>query len=677
MNWVGGVRSRLRKKNDKKIQQQFFEQKRQEKKYGIKRKFSPKKTEGFSIGQDMLSLQTVLKAHDSDLKKKGVYIEPKKPRHVDLNGSMHSQINHNKSILSTSPVEAESQIDFHRADENHTQAPFYSLIYEHSKPTDVRNPKRPGGYFVASSTQKATPCQNHRFQQRSLKNPITESIPEERSPSNNYFTKSCNSEISTDVLLKKKPSYFNLYNKPVEQTSSLFSKDIFQSKIDQLQEKSTSNYCIRNSLFRGEVPSPFLKKLETENKFSMTKNKDVSVSKLLTEDVEIFNPYSKPGPHSKSFKNTSSTSHAVDNQSENMVSPVTQDMSPAVCDMSPSICNVSATMHDDDSSRREIPSMASEMSPIARRKLNKLLDDESSHSGGSSVHSSSSSLNYSCSYLSVGASRNSESSESKEENQADPTEKKKKHANSEPDLMKQTNINKERSTNEDDNEDNHNAKQIENAKNGGNNIIRDQKEITEKACREQSIAETQCREQSMVETECREQDNAQTNHSSHTNSNQDVKNTPQKKIPTNSMPASPCADPAGNGNKTSGGDNNEYVLKENKNEVFNSVSSASLSNENHSLHQVSPNHVSTMGESVAITDPQVRSNDVLTPLTQEATTCFTLNNIKNVFSLENYINNQLRLLKEEHGLIEERHKVVLSYLLTSTGTAGDVGKTQE
>lgn len=65
-------RSRLRKKNDKKIQQQFFEQKRQEKRYGIKRKFSPKKTEGFSISQDMLSLQTVLKAHDSDLKKKGI-----------------------------------------------------------------------------------------------------------------------------------------------------------------------------------------------------------------------------------------------------------------------------------------------------------------------------------------------------------------------------------------------------------------------------------------------------------------------------------------------------------------------------------------------------------------------------------------------------------------------------
>lgn len=217
----------------------------------------------------------------------GVYIEPKKPRHVDLNGSMHSQVNHNKSILSTSPVEAKSQIDFHRADDNHTQPPFSNLTYKHSKPTDVRSPIRPGGYFVSSSTQKATPFQNHRFQQRSCNNPIRESIPEERSPSNNHFTKSCNSETSTDVLSKKKPSYFNLYNEPVEQTSSLFSKDIFQRKNAKLQAISASNYCIRTSLFRGEEPSPFLKKYETENEFDMTKNKDMSVSKLLTEDFEV------------------------------------------------------------------------------------------------------------------------------------------------------------------------------------------------------------------------------------------------------------------------------------------------------------------------------------------------------------------------------------------------------
>ena len=115
MNWVGGARSRIEKKNDKKTQKLFFERKRQEKKLGqTLNTINPTSTrKGFQLSQDLLSFHTVMKAHD---KRKSARTDPlkcPKLKHVEINELTPCRIQHNTNSLSTSPA-AKSSIEFHR-----------------------------------------------------------------------------------------------------------------------------------------------------------------------------------------------------------------------------------------------------------------------------------------------------------------------------------------------------------------------------------------------------------------------------------------------------------------------------------------------------------------------------------------------------------------------------------
>ncbi|KAI6651020.1 hypothetical protein LOD99_5597 [Oopsacas minuta] len=84
MNWVGGTLSRLRGRDDKKIQREFFEKKRYEKNLdsipiGMQ---SPTKKIELAISQDLLSLQTVLHTHSESNNR--LYKQFKHPNMLDL-----------------------------------------------------------------------------------------------------------------------------------------------------------------------------------------------------------------------------------------------------------------------------------------------------------------------------------------------------------------------------------------------------------------------------------------------------------------------------------------------------------------------------------------------------------------------------------------------------------------
>ena len=60
-------RSRLQRRSNKKVQQEFFEKKRQEKKIASIKLNSPKKLK-LGLSQDLLSLHTISRAHDAQTK---------------------------------------------------------------------------------------------------------------------------------------------------------------------------------------------------------------------------------------------------------------------------------------------------------------------------------------------------------------------------------------------------------------------------------------------------------------------------------------------------------------------------------------------------------------------------------------------------------------------------------
>jgi len=81
MNWVGGARSRLNRKNEKKIQQQFFEEKRKAKQMGTTSQFSSQ-CNSLNLSQDLLSFKRLSNAYSS---KPLLANRPhKKARFVDL-----------------------------------------------------------------------------------------------------------------------------------------------------------------------------------------------------------------------------------------------------------------------------------------------------------------------------------------------------------------------------------------------------------------------------------------------------------------------------------------------------------------------------------------------------------------------------------------------------------------
>ena len=84
MNWVGGTLSRLRGRDDKKIQREFFEKKRYEKTLdsfpvGMQ---SPTKKKELAISQDLLSLHTVLQTHSETNNR--LHKQFKHPNMLDL-----------------------------------------------------------------------------------------------------------------------------------------------------------------------------------------------------------------------------------------------------------------------------------------------------------------------------------------------------------------------------------------------------------------------------------------------------------------------------------------------------------------------------------------------------------------------------------------------------------------
>lgn len=84
MNWVGGTLSRLRGRDDKKIQREFFEKKRYERNLdnvpiGM---HSPTMKREIAISQDLLSLQTVLHTHSESHNK--LYKQFKHPNICNL-----------------------------------------------------------------------------------------------------------------------------------------------------------------------------------------------------------------------------------------------------------------------------------------------------------------------------------------------------------------------------------------------------------------------------------------------------------------------------------------------------------------------------------------------------------------------------------------------------------------
>ncbi|XP_065660579.1 uncharacterized protein LOC124811012 isoform X3 [Hydra vulgaris] len=92
MNWVGGARSRLRTKNEKKIQQQYFEKKREQKKLGLNICYN-------------------------------------KPRHVELNDySSKPRINYNRAVLTSSPVKQKSNLLLINAEDDKKQSTFQSIL---------------------------------------------------------------------------------------------------------------------------------------------------------------------------------------------------------------------------------------------------------------------------------------------------------------------------------------------------------------------------------------------------------------------------------------------------------------------------------------------------------------------------------------------------------------------
>ncbi|XP_065681628.1 protein PF3D7_1417600 isoform X1 [Hydra vulgaris] len=92
MNWVGGARSRLRTKNEKKIQQQYFEKKREQKKLGLNICYN-------------------------------------KPRHVELNDySLKPHINYNRAVLTSSPVKQKSNLLLTNAEDDEKQSTVQSIL---------------------------------------------------------------------------------------------------------------------------------------------------------------------------------------------------------------------------------------------------------------------------------------------------------------------------------------------------------------------------------------------------------------------------------------------------------------------------------------------------------------------------------------------------------------------
>jgi len=84
MNWVGGARSRLNRKNEKKIQQQFFEEKRKAKQMGTTSQFSSQ-CNSLNLSQDLLSFKRLSNAYSS---KPLLANRPhKKARFVDLDST--------------------------------------------------------------------------------------------------------------------------------------------------------------------------------------------------------------------------------------------------------------------------------------------------------------------------------------------------------------------------------------------------------------------------------------------------------------------------------------------------------------------------------------------------------------------------------------------------------------
>ena len=84
MNWVGGARSRLNRRNEKKIQQQFFEEKRKARKMGITSQFSSQ-CNSLNLSQDLLSFRRLSNAYSS---KPLIENRPhKKARFVDLDST--------------------------------------------------------------------------------------------------------------------------------------------------------------------------------------------------------------------------------------------------------------------------------------------------------------------------------------------------------------------------------------------------------------------------------------------------------------------------------------------------------------------------------------------------------------------------------------------------------------
>ncbi|KAI0234431.1 hypothetical protein LSAT2_015329 [Lamellibrachia satsuma] len=106
MNWVGGVRSRIRLHNERKQQKEYFEMKRHMKKVNRARPTSPGERRG--ISQDLISLQTISKVHDIN---KNVPRPSKRVTVVDLDkATPMKRRDENMDLGPISPVDRMSTI---------------------------------------------------------------------------------------------------------------------------------------------------------------------------------------------------------------------------------------------------------------------------------------------------------------------------------------------------------------------------------------------------------------------------------------------------------------------------------------------------------------------------------------------------------------------------------------
>ena len=110
MNWVGGARNRIKLKNEKKIQKEFFERKRHEKKVS-KWKSSPESKKRSGLSQDLLFFHTVIRTHDDSNGSKYQSKVKRKPIHVDLDKLNPSQNSKNVDLGPISPIVTDQRSD--------------------------------------------------------------------------------------------------------------------------------------------------------------------------------------------------------------------------------------------------------------------------------------------------------------------------------------------------------------------------------------------------------------------------------------------------------------------------------------------------------------------------------------------------------------------------------------